>query len=516
MKFCKSIFFIILIIAVGCNSNNSDKESKQKPVTESKQDYEPTWESLNKHTAAPEWFSDAKFGIYFHWGVYTVPAYGFEWYPRLMHKENDKYFGSYIYKHHRETYGTPSEFGYHDFVPQFKAEKFDANQWAELFKKSGAKFAGPVAMHSDGFAMWASKATPWNALDKGPHKDIVGELEKAIKAEGLKFITTFHQAINLQRYKDKPDETYFKNSYYPYIKGMPPTSEDPELKYLYGNIPEQQWLSEVWFPELKEVIDNYSPDIIWFDSGLDLIPEDYRKKMCAYYLNHAQTLDKEVVIVRKQEDLPLDLSINDLEKSRRSTMGTQPWMTDETISSGSWCYTGSLKIKPFDKLLYVLIDIVSKDGVLLLNISPKEDGTIPENQTEVLLKMGDWLNKYGEAIYATRPWYTFGEGPTRQPKGDFENHSDFKKVKYCADDIRYTSKDNIIYAMTLGFPGVDKDILLKSFAKDSIPGSTVEDVALLGCEDRISYEQSPDGLHVKTPKKMDKEESLVFKILLSK
>ena len=186
----------------------------------------------------------------FHWGVYTVPAFGFEWVSPPDAFGNDKFFGGTIYNHHLETYGHTSEFGYHDFVPMFfKAEHFDANAWAELFKKAGARFAGPVAEHSDGFSMWASKVTPWNAFDKGPHRDVVGELEKAIKGQNMKFITTFHHAENLQRYKDKPDEKDFKYSYYPFIKGMPHTSEDPELKYLYGNIPEKQWLKEVWLPK---------------------------------------------------------------------------------------------------------------------------------------------------------------------------------------------------------------------------------------------------------------------------
>lgn len=493
----------------GQHHNFSDKPLKTSTLT-----YEPSWESLKQHKAAPQWFSDAKFGIYFHWGVYTVPAYGFEWYPRLMHIENDKYFGSHIYKHHLETYGTPSEFGYHDFVPQFKAEKFNADQWADLFVKAGAKFAGPVAEHSDGFSMWPSKATPWNAMDKGPHRDVVGELEQAIKRRNLKFITTFHHACNLQRYEIVDGEKVYKNNYYEHIEGMPTTSDDPQLKVLYGNMPEDQWLEEVWFAKLKEVIDHYSPDILWFDSGLDMIPEDYRQKMAAYYLNH--TDHKEVVTVRKQNDLPLDMSVNDLEKSRMNKMGDQPWMTDETISTGSWCYTTTLKIKPAQDLVHVLVDIVSKNGVLLLNVSPREDGIIPDNQQAVLLKMGDWLSKYGEAIYGTRPWYTYGEGPTAQPEGSFKNHSDFKHIKYTPEDIRYTTHQNTVYAITLGVPSSNHDILLKSFAEDKMPSNTsVKHVSLLGSDDTLTYELKKEGLHVVVPNGLNEDISLVFKVDLN-
>lgn len=496
----------LAILLLSCQSNSRKKTELIR--------FEPDWESLGQHQAAPEWLRDGKFGIYFHWGVYTVPAYGFEWYPRLMHKKTDPYFGSDIYEHHLKTYGPPSEFGYHDFVPQFKAEQFDPGAWAELFKEAGARFAGPVAEHSDGFAMWDSEFTPWNAMDKGPHRDIVGELEKTIKGEGLKFVTTFHHAVNLQRYQDQPDETYFRNSYYPYVKGMPPASDDAELKYLYGNMPEQQWLSELWLPELEEVIDKFQPDLMWFDSGLDLIPEDYRKEFAAYYLNRAEEWGQDVAIVRKQDDLPLSFSINDLEKSRMNRMGDQLWMTDETISTGSWGYTDNLTIKPAKDLIPVLVDIVSKNGVLLLNISPRSDGVIPSNQQEVLLQMGAWLKQHGEAIYGTRPWYTFGEGPTRQPEGDFANHSDFKKVKYSAADIRYTTRGKVVYATSMGQSEANQTFVLTAFAAANLPEPvTVKKVSMLDSGELVEFSLQEGGLNLTVPQKTN-EIAAVFKIEL--
>ena len=232
------------------------------------EEYQPSWESLAKHEAEPEWLKDAKLGIYFHWGVYSVPAFGSEWYPREMHFE-----GKSEYKHHVETYGKPSDFGYHDFVPMFKAEKFDPEEWADLFQKAGARFAGPVAEHHDGFSMWDSDVTPWNAADKGPKRDILGDLFKSLEKRDMKTIATFHHARNLQRYgKDaangKGSKTFY-HSHYPLFDGQSPTSEDPELRLLYGNVPEQEWLEKIWLGKLKEVIDKYQPDIIWFDSWLD-------------------------------------------------------------------------------------------------------------------------------------------------------------------------------------------------------------------------------------------------------
>lgn len=487
-----------LFLVGGCNS-----APKEQPAT-----YTEDWVSLADHNEEPAWFQDAKFGIYFHWGVYSVPAFGDEWYPRNMHFEDRK-----EYQYHVDTYGPLSEFGYHDFVPMFKAEQFNAKQWADLFEKAGARFAGPVAEHHDGFSMWASDVTPWNVGDKGPRRDITGELKEAISARGMRLITTFHHARNLQRYSGVAGEKDFWHSHYPLFEGSAPASDDPELNYLYGNLPEEQWLEEVWFGKLKEVIDNYQPDIIWFDSWLDQIPEGYRKKFCAYYLNEAKKLDKEVVIVRKQDDLPLDVSVDDLEKSRKNKMGEKVWMTDETLSTGSWCYTKNLQIKPAADVMHVLIDIVSKNGVLLLNISPKADGTIPEDQQDVLLKMGHWLDQYGEAIYETRPWHTYGEGPTVEPEGDFENHREFLKIKYTTDDVRYTTKGNVIYAMILGVPDPSKPLLMKAFSPSG-PGTemTIKQVRVLGSDQPVDWKLDEKGLSVMPGYPVTDDMAQVFKI----
>ena len=497
-----AISILALFVLGGCTTEKKTEEVKPR--------YTPDYASLSKHNQQPDWFQDAKLGIYFHWGVYSVPAFGNEWYPRRMHFEDD-----ITYKHHIETYGHPSEFGYHDFVPMFKAENFDAEEWAELFKKTGARFAGLVAEHHDGYSMWASKITPWNTLETGPMRDITGELEKAIHGRGMKLITTFHHAKNLQRHDSVPEgnrKQGYRNSHYPFFSGMPPTSDDEKLKYLYGNIPEEQWLEEVWMGKLKEVIDNYHPDIIWFDSWLDQIPEQKRNEFAAYFLNEADKLNKEVVIVRKQDDLPLDFSLNDLEKSRMNKTGEQSWMTDETISYGSWCYTENLRIKPTKDLIHVLVDIVSKNGVLLLNISPMANGTIPEEQQKVLLEIGDWLKTNGEAIYETRPWITFGEGPTKEPDGHFKNHNAFSKLVYSNKDLRYTSKGNTIYATFFGWPD-GNSVVLETFVKGVTTGDLkVNKVSLLGYDGDIKWEMKDNGLEISMPDEKINEMAIVFKL----
>ena len=274
-----------------------------------------------------------------------------------------------------------------------------------------------------------------------------------------------------------------------------------------------KWLEEVWFGKLKEVIHKYSPDIIWFDSWLDQIPEEYRQEFCAHYLNYADSIEKQVVIVRKQDDLPLDVSVDDLEKSRKNEIGKKVWMTDETISKGSWCYTKGLEIKPARDVLHVLIDIVSKNGVLLLNISPKADGTIPQNQREVLLKIGDWLEKNGEAIYGTRPWYTYGEGPVKEPEGHFKNAKKFLEISYSEKDIRYTKKENTLYAMLLGVPQPKSSVFMEAFQQDSLPnGFRIKNINLIGYSGSLDWELKQKGLQVDIPAHFDAEMATVFRM----
>lgn len=494
MKPTTALFCAFLALASACKSEPKTTAEKPKQEKTKPKAYEEEWASLGKHQEAPQWFKDAKLGIYFHWGLYSVPAYGSEWYPRWMHFKDNK-----VYKYHVEHYGEPSEFGYHDFAPMFTAEKFNAGEWAKLFKAAGAKFAGPVAEHHDGFAMWDSKLTPWDVVDKGPKKDITGLLEKAIRAEGMKLITTFHHSKNLQRSTEIGKQV--ENSHYPYFENMPPSSSDPELQLMYGNMDPEKWYREIWTGKLKEVIDNYHPDIIWFDYVLGDIPEKYRKEFAAYYLNAAQARGQEVVIVRKQHDLPLNMSVEDLEQSRKNEIGTKTWMTDATISDGSWSYTQNLGVKEAKDVLHMLIDITSKNGVLLLNISPKADGTIPDNQRQALLEMGKWLDTYGDAIYGTEAWYTFGEGPTKEPEGHFKNHKAFMKLKYSNKDIRYTTKDYDINAIVLGPLESDSELVLKAFSEEEIKdGVSITRVSVLGSDEKISWELTEKGLVIRTPK----------------
>lgn len=422
-------------------------------ICTAEQTYDATRESLVKHGDAPEWFRDAKLGIYFHWGVYSVPAYGSEWYPRQMYIKNDR-----VYRHHVKTWGDPQEFEYADFVPMFRAEHFNADEWAALFRKAGARFSGPVAEHHDGFAMWDSDVTPWNAMDMGPKRDITGELEKAIRKQDMRFITTFHHARN-----NLWEESSGKwTGHYDHIKrNFPSLLEDKLRAILYGYMPRDQFV-DMWKNKLVEVIDNYRPDIIWFDSWLHEIPEKDRFEFAAYYFNQSKKNDQEVLIVRKQDDMPLEFSINDHEKSRESGANEQIWMTADTVS---------------------------KNGIVLLNISPMADGTIPAVQQKVLLELGQWMQINGEGIYGTRPWKVYGEGPTREPGGGFGDAHKFLNLRYSSKDIRYTrSKDGkILYAISLGRP--DEDLVLKALYVHEVDSGNI---SLLGSDVTVPFTINPD------------------------
>jgi alpha-L-fucosidase len=274
-------------------------------------------------------------------------------------------------------------------------------------------------------------------------------------------------------------------------------------------MPAEQF-NQLWLAKLTEVIDKYRPDIIWFDSNMDLIPDKYRTEFLAYYFNKADEWGSEVVVTYKEQCLPREIGVEDFERGRQNRITDYVWLTDDTISLGSWCYTHDLKIKSTRYVLHVLIDIVSKNGQLLLNISPKADGTIPRNQREVLLGIGAWLQKYGQAIYDTRPFIVFGEGPTRlKTGGEFAR----EKLQYKPEDIRFTTKGDIVYAIQLGWPGTGYETLLKSFShqwrKESLK---IKSVRMLGSDEKIAWSLREDGLSVTSPLSPSHKMAVVYKI----
>lgn len=461
--------------------------------------FDETWESLATVNREPEWFKDAKLGIYFHWGVYSVPAFDSEWYPRWMYAPGRKDWGGEVYEYHKKTYGPVSEFNYHDFIPMFTGEHFDAREWAELFKKSGAQFAGPVAQHHDGFAMWDSKLNPWNAKAMGPKKDILGELFAELKKNDMKTIATFHHERLIQRYakdtakwaQNTPDPG--DDSHFPYHPDYITSTTDPKLRLLYGNIPEAEFY-DYWLNQINEVVDNYAPDIIWFDSWLDKIPENYRQKMVAHQFNTAVSRGQEPIVAYKQEDLPANVGILDIEQGGKIDISEDYWLTDITLSHGSWCYINGQTYKEPSMVIRNMIDVWSKRGIVLLNISPKADGTIVEGQRNVLAAIGQWISKHKEAVYETRPFTIYGYGEAAFKQGHFGGQA--ATMDYNEKDIRFTtSKDKKrLYVYSLGQPAPNSSLEIRTEINEKIKG-----VSVVGSNAEVKWSMTGPRLTIQTP-----------------
>ncbi len=490
----------LLVLASGISSPG--EASSAAPA----KSFQPTWQSLRENRT-PKWLRDGKFGIYTHWGVYAVPAMGpnATWYSHNVYMRPDSQERAY----HEGTYGPLEKFGYKDFIPMFTAEKFNADEWAELFQKAGARFAGPVAEHHDGFSMWDTKYSEWNAAKMGPKHDVVGELSKAIKGRNMKFLAAFHHA-----------ENWF---FFP-VWDKRYDCGDPRYSGLYGPIhekgaqPDKKFLDK-WESKILEVIDNYDPDFLWFDFGLHFVPEEYKKDMLAYYYNHGAAKGKEVVVTYKRHDLPVGIGINDLELGQEKELTYHEWITDSSVDNqGAWGYVRGAGLKTVEDLVHNLVDRVSKNGYLLLNVGPKPDGTIPDEVKERLLGLGQWLKINGEAIYETTPWMIAGEGPTQLEKTGAFNEND--RLRYTAKDIRFTAKENLLYATVLGWPG--EKILIKSLAggpnpeggfQNGIYPDEIDSITMLGDGKPLRWDLTKDGLSIETPKTRPYDYAYVFKIV---
>ncbi len=464
-------------------------------LTNAQDRYQANWESLKKYQT-PEWFRDAKFGIFIHWGVYSVPAFGSEWYPRQMYQKDSKEF-----KHHIETYGPQDKFGYKDFIPLFKAEKFDPAKWVDLFKKAGAKYVVPVAEHHDGFSMYKTALSKWNAFEMGPKRDVIGELATEIRKQGLIFGLSSHRI----------EHWFFMNGGRKFNSDV----QDPQYFDLYGpareenETPSPEYMND-WLLRNTELVNNYQPQLFWFDWWIEQPAMDpYRKSFASFYYNKGQEWNKGVVINYKNISFPDEAAVLDVERGKLAGIRKLPWQTDDAIGNNSWGYAAGNTFKTAQYVITNLADIVSKNGNLLLNIGPRSDGTITNDETETLLGTGKWLDINGEAIYGTRPWKIFGEGPTESSSGSFAD----QKNPFTAQDIRFTVKGDILYAITLGVPS--SNTIIKSLGTLSNNG-VISSIELIGSKEKVSWTQQPDALVVKPSKAYPSENAVAYKIVFKK
>lgn len=473
--------------------------------------FQPTWNSLQNYSV-PQWFMDAKLGIFIHWGLYSVPAYDNEWYSRQMYIPDHP-----VWEYHRQKWGHQSQFGYKDFIPLFKAEKFDPDAWITLFKQAGARYVVPVAEHHDGFAMYDSALTEWNAARMGPKRDVVGELARAARQQGLVFGLSNHRAEHWwffdggrQFDSDVQDERYA--SFYGPAAPASPTS-----------IPGAAWQNRDWTPRpdalflddwlgrCSELVDKYQPQLVYFDGWVEqIVFEPYLQKFAAYYYNRALEWNHGVVLCNKFESFPKGAGVYDLERGKLNRIREDYWQTDTTMTQKSWCYIQDDEYKSATTIVHTLVDAVSKNGNLLLNVGPKADGTIPGEATQILLELGKWLKLNGEAIYGTRHWHTFGEGTTQVVEGHKQETND---KPFTAQDIRFTTRDNNLYAIFLGWPGASATI--HSLGSNSpIRAEMIEAVQLLGCDEALTWSQCADRLTIQTPDQQPGDHANTFRITL--
>ncbi len=461
--------------------------------------FDPTWDSLERYQI-PEWYLDAKFGIFIHWGIYSVPAFGSEWYARNMYVK-----GSPEFEHHLKTYGSHDKFGYKDFIPDFKAIHFDANTWADLFRDAGAKFVVPVAEHHDGFAMYPTKHSKWHALDMGPKRDVVGELSKSVRERGMIFGVSSHRI----------EHWWFMNGGREY----PSDVQDPEFADFYGpatpgnsdfgkNPPSEAFMND-WLARCTELVDAYRPQLFWFDWWIEQ-PEmaPYLRRFASYYYNQGYAWGQGVAINYKNEAFPEKAAVYDVERGQLTAIRPKFWQTDTSVATNSWSYVEGMQYRTAAALIHDLVDIVSKNGALLLNIGPRADGTIPAEDQAILKEIGDWLKVNGEAIYGTRPWKSYGEGPTAVAEGSF---TDGNRTPFTSEDIRFTQKEGTLYATVLSDTMSEVKILTLG-SNSGLEQRPVASVEMLGGS-ACAFEQLKDGLVISVPETGRCKHGISFRVI---
>jgi alpha-L-fucosidase len=474
---------------------------KQIPEKMAPGPVEPNWDSLKRNYKVPDWFIGAKFGIFMHFGIFSVPAHKSEWYEKFMYAGGEDNTMKAMHNHdsllawHTEHFGPPDKFGYKEFIPMFKAEKFNADEWASLFKRAGARYVVPGAQHHENFAMWDSQVTPFNAARMGPKRDVVGELAKAVRKQGMKLGLANHGIENFQ----------FLN---------PPASLVNQMKAEKADLFDPKWADFYnyadrspaacrkflvnWYERNVELIDKYQPDLLYFDNGIDQRYLDPLKlNVAAYYYNRAKSWGKEVSLTSKKaafsptgRNTETIGSIIDFEGHTPGGIRTGSWEEDRPIGD-SWGYITGMHVNSSDVVISWLLDAVSKNGALLLNVSPMADGTIPEDQQRVLLRVGKWLQTNGEAIYDTHSWIKFQETGRQH--------------------IYFTVKGNALYAILLGkWPS--SDVVIASLAEGQAPPGKITSVTMLGSGDPLSFSQNSDGLNVKLPDSAPGDSAYTLKI----
>lgn len=464
-----------------------DKVIEQGPYT-------GTWESLSRWQV-PAWFGQAKFGIFIHWGLYSVPANSNEWYSRNMYIE-----GMPAYEHHIKTYGPQKEFGYQDFIPMFTAEKFNPKEWMQYFKDAGAEYVFPVAEHHDGFQMYKSEISHWNAYEMGPKRDILGELKAAAEEKNMVFCTSSHRAEHWwfmghgKEFDSDIKEPMQRGDFYW------PAMPEPDNQDLYSEpYPSEEFLQD-WLIRTCEIIDNYQPALLYFDWWIQHEAfKPYLRKLLAYYYNRGEQWGRPVAVCYKHDALAFGTGIVEIERGAFADIKSYPWQTDTAVARNSWCYTDTLDYKSSREVISTLVDVVSKNGNLLLNIGPKADGSIPDGDRQILEDLAAWMRINGDIIKGSRVWRKAKEGPTEDFEGQF---GDGVEKTFSTGDYRFMVNHGCIYAFAMNYPE-DGHVIIESFKASSdqnIPEfhGIIKKVSIVGFDEEPEFTVTDDGLEFTT------------------
>ena len=471
--------------------------------------YDATWDSL-ANAQVPDWFRREKLGIFVHWGVYSVPAKCNEWYSRNMYIQ-----GTEEFEHHVKTWGPHKDFGYKDFIPMFCAEHFDASAWMRLFKNAGAGYVFPVAEHHDGFQMYASDLSDWNAADMGPKRDVLGELVSEAEKHGMQFCCSTHRAEHWffmshgKEFASDIKDPMAKGDFY-----WPSMPERDHFNQFSTPAPDAEYLND-WLARTAELIVKYRPKLLYFDWWIQhSVFKPYLQRLAAFYYNCGKKWGTDVLICYKHDAMMFGTGIVEVERGGLADAKPYPWQTDTAVARNSWCYTDSLEYKNSNEVICTLADVVSKGGNLLLNVGPKADGTIPAGDEKILREVGAWMDVNSEAIRSAKCWRFHSEGPTVTAEGQFQ---DKRAVPYTPQDFRFTVAGGAVYAICMKCPA-DGQFTVKSLATCTDFGKPVfqgiiEKVEILGYHGVLDWHQDADGLHIKS--NIDSEHPVTIKVTLA-